>query len=422
MINDGTLARFEPLGEALLKPIYADYSFANIPTTIHYLLTGEQLGPLLPADCFGGSYPRPEKIVLFFIDAFGWQSWQQHLERFTITRRVAHEGVLTPISALFPSTTSASVSTMNLGVLPAVHALYEWNVYIPAYGEVIQTLPFSPLGRHGQDECLKKGYDPAALVEVHETVHDRLGRHGVRSLQFTHRNHTHSSYNKVVSAGAELIPHVTLSEGMVQLKDALAEVKGKAWFNLYWPSIDSIAHTYGPGSRFHAAEIASFWSTFDGVLGGLDSPGTLFLFTADHGQVRARREDTIYINERLPRIADALPISPTGNVIYPNGSPRDMFLHLKPERRAEVLGLLREHFGDIAHILTVDEALEAGLFGPQTVAPELRRRLGDVLVLPHDGQFIGWRERGLLENRFNGHHGGLAPAELISVLGVIGNL
>ena len=157
-------------------------------------------------------------------------------------------------------------------------------------------------------------------------------------------------------------------------------------------------------------------------MGGWTVPDTLFLFTADHGQVRARREDTIYINERLPQIADCLPISPTGNVIYPNGSPRDMFLHLKPERRAEVLGLLREHFGEIAHILAVDEALEAGLFGPRTVAPELRRRLGDVLVLPHDGQFIGWRERGILENRFNGHHGGLAAAELITVLGVIGNL
>jgi hypothetical protein len=35
---------------------------------------------------------------------------------------------------------------MNLGVLPAVHALYEWNVYIPAHGEVIQTLPFTPIG------------------------------------------------------------------------------------------------------------------------------------------------------------------------------------------------------------------------------------------------------------------------------------
>lgn len=422
MINEGPLARFEPLGSALLKPIYADYAFANIPNTIHYLLTGEQLGPLLPADCFGGSYPRPEKIVLFFIDAFGWQSWREHLERFSITRRIAEEGVLTPISALFPSTTSASVSTMNLGVLPAVHALYEWNVYIPAYGEVIQTLPFTPLGSHGREECLRKGYDPAALLAVRETVHERLGRHGVRSLQFAHRNHANSSYNKMVSAGADIIPHGTLSEAMVQLKDALAGVKGKAWLNFYWASIDSVAHTYGPGSSFHAAEIASFWAAFDAILGGFDSPDTLYLFIADHDQVYARRDETIYINEQLPQIADCLPISPTGNPIYPNGSPRDLFLHLKPERRDDVLDLLRQHLGDIAHIITVDEALELGLFGPRPVSPELRRRLGDVLILPHDGQFISWRERGILENRFNGHHGGLAPAELISALGVIGKL
>ena len=137
MINDASLARFQPFGPALLKPIYADYSFGNIPNTLHYLLTGEKLGPLLPADCFGGAYPKPEKIVLFFIDAFGWKFWQEHWERWPAMRRIVENGVLTPISALFPSTTGASVSTMNLGVLPAVHALYEWNVYIPAYGEVI---------------------------------------------------------------------------------------------------------------------------------------------------------------------------------------------------------------------------------------------------------------------------------------------
>jgi hypothetical protein len=87
-----------------------------------------------------------------------------------------------------------------------------------------------------------------------------------------------------------------------------------------------------------------------------------------------------------------------------------------------VLGLLRQHLRDVAHVITVDEALEVGLFGPQTVSAELRRRLGDILVLPHDGRFVSWRERSIMENRFNGHHGGLAPAELISALGVIGRL
>lgn len=422
MINDAPLARFQPFGPALLKPIYADYSFGNIPNTLHYLLTGEQLGPLLPADCFGGSYPRPEKIVLFFIDAFGWKFWQEHHERLPAMRRITQGGVLTPISALFPSTTAASVSTMNLGVLPAVHALYEWNVYIPAYGEVIQTLPFRPLGHEPANACLARGYDPAALLAVHETMHQRLGRHGVRSIQFANLSYADGAYNRIIHAGAEVIRHYTLAEQFVHIRDALGAVKGKALLSSYWASIDSIAHTYGPGSPHHAAEIASFWQTFEAVLGGLESRDTLFLFTADHGQVRGVASETIYINEQLPALADCLAISPTGRTIYPNGSPRDMFLHVKPERREEALAALSVRFAGIAEVMPVEAALAEQLFGPEPVSAELRRRLGDILVLPHDGHFIWWRERGLLENRFNGHHGGLAPAELISALGVTGAL
>ena len=71
MINTSPLTRFQPLGDGqLLRPIYEDYSFGNIPNTIEYLLTGAQRRPLLPADCFGGSYPHPDKVVLIFIDSF----------------------------------------------------------------------------------------------------------------------------------------------------------------------------------------------------------------------------------------------------------------------------------------------------------------------------------------------------------------
>jgi len=157
MINEAPLAHFKPLSRGLVKPLYAGYGFGNIPDTIEYLLTGAQRGPLLPPDCFGGEYPHPQKIVLFFIDSFGWQFWREYHHRFRTTRRVVEGGTLTPISALFPSTTAASVATLNLGVLPSEHALYEWNIYIPAYGEVIQSLAFCPLGRHAPDACLRKG-------------------------------------------------------------------------------------------------------------------------------------------------------------------------------------------------------------------------------------------------------------------------
>ncbi|MEJ2116770.1 MAG: alkaline phosphatase family protein [Alphaproteobacteria bacterium] len=416
MLNTRPLDSFEPLGVNLLKPQYT-YSFGNIPNTIYTMLTGEQNGPLLPVDCFGGSYPQPEKVVLFFIDALGWKFWQDHLQDIAPMRRIAENGVLTPISSLFPSTTSAAVSTMNLGVLPAEHACYEWNLYVPAYGETIQSLPFAPLGKRQSDACLEKGYDPRALFAVHETVHQRLAAQGVRSLLFENQSYAKGAVNQIFNAGAELYEYSTLAESLTQLKEALATVKGKAWFNVYWGGIDHIGHRYGPSTPYFDAEIISFWATFDALLRNLNSPNTLYLFTADHGQVSAPIEDTFYINERIPALADCLSTSPTGNVIYPGGSPRDLFMHVKSERREEAFTQLTEALTDIAHVMTVDDAVTQGLFGPSGVGAELRRRLGDILVLPFDGHFVYWREPGVLHHDFSGHHGGLAASELITVLG-----
>jgi hypothetical protein len=419
MINDAPLARFKPLAEGLVRPLYADYAFGNIPCTIEFLLTRGSRGALLPPDCFGGTYPEPRKVVLFLVDSFGWQFWQQYHRRFRTIARVADEGTLTPISALFPSTTAASVTTLNWGVLPSVHALYEWNVYIPAYGEVIQSLAFSPLGQRATDSCLHKGYDPAAMVAVRETFHQRLAAKGVRSIQFSHHSYAGSAFNRMATAGAEVVTHATLAQALVQLKEALQQTEGKALFGFYWAAIDSIAHLHGPGTPYHAAEIASFWHTFDEVLRDIDSPDTLYLFTADHGHVYADAAETINLNERLPQLPEYLAVSPTGNRIYPNGSPRDVFLHVRPERRDETVDLLCAELGDVATVMTMDAALSEGLFGPQPVGEELRRRLGDVLVLPRLGHFVWWREPGNMANTFHGHHGGLTPSELITVVGAI---
>ena len=419
MINEAPLAHFEPLSRGLVKPLYADYTFGNIPDTIEYLLTGAQRGPLLPPDCFGGEYPRPRKVVVIFVDSFGWQFWQQYHHRFQTTARVVEKGTLTPISALFPSTTAASVSTLNLGVLPSQHALYEWNIYVPAYGEVIQSLAFTPLGRHAPDACVKKGYDPARLLEVHETVHQRLARQGVRSIQFSNVSYADSAFNRIASAGAVVVRHGTLAQALVQLKEALVATEGKAALGFYWAAIDTIAHIYGPGTSYHAAEIASFWRTFDDVFRDVDSPDTLYLFIADHGHVYADARETFYINERIPELAACLPRSPSGNPIYPNGSPRDVFLHVRPELKEKAIELLHRHLDDVALIMPMEAAIDEGLFGPQPVGAELRRRLGDILILPYLGHFVWWRERGRMENFFHGHHGGLTPEEMITVLGVI---
>ena len=421
MINDHVLTKFAPFGDRLLRPIYRDYSFANLPATLHFLLTGEVIGNLLPADCFGGRYPRPKRIVLLFIDSFGWRFWQRYAERSTLMRRVIDEGVLTPISALFPSTTAASVSTLNLGSLPSRHGMFEWNLYVPAVGETIQSLPFSTLGKDAVS-CLMMGHDVNVMVANQETMHHRLTRRGVRSIQLSNRNYAFSPYNSVVSAGAEIVAHRTLPEALVQLKEILAGPCDKALINLYWAGLDSAAHTFGPNSPVHEAEVTSFWLTVDALIGELQSKDTMLLITADHGQVGANASDTVYVNEVYPDLNDCLARSPQGRVILPNGSPRDMFLHVKPDRRADVLSTLQEGLSDIAMVLTVDDAINENLFGERSIDPERRLRLGDILILPYAGHFIWWREDGVMDNSLHGHHGGLAGEELITVAGVLDSL
>jgi hypothetical protein len=416
MINDHTLGRFQPLGTRLLRPITSDYTFANIPATVHHLLTGETIGPLLPVDCFGGAYPEPEKIVLVFVDSFGWEFWQRWWPRSRVMRRVVEDGVLTPISALFPSTTAASVTTINLGTPPARHGVYEWNMFVPEFGEVIQSLPFALLGA-GPGSAATKGYAIDGLMDARETAHHRLRRCGVASVQVAGRAYVDSPYNQAASAGAELLPYTTLAEAVVALDTALAR-PGKAFVNLYWPGLDTAAHLHGPGSAVHDAEVIAFWSALDALLAGRRGDDTLWLFTADHGHLAVPAAETLYVNHRWPHLRSALATSATGATIWPCGSPRDMFLHIRPDRLAAVMQTLREGLADIAEVLAVDDAVAAGLFGAPPLSSSFRSRLGDVLVLPYAGHFVWWHEPGLLANRFNGHHGGLAAEELITVLGV----
>ena len=83
------------------------------------------------------------------------------------------------------------------------------------------------------------------------------------------------------------------------------------------------------------------------------------------------------------------------------------------------MATLQPGLDGIALVMPIDAALKQGLFGPGPIAPELRRRLGDILILPFEGHFVWWQEHGVMGNTFNGHHGGLAPDELITALGVI---
>ena len=136
--------------------------------------------------------------------------------------------------------------------------------------------------------------------------------------------------------------------------------------------------------------------------------------TADHGQVCVDPRRTVYVN-RLPQLPDIgrfLRRSPRdGGPIKFGGSCRDMFLYVEDAALEEVEAGLRQAVGGRGEVWRVDELLREGFFG-SAPSERLRKRLGNLVVLPYDGESAYWYEEGRFDMHYFGHHGGLTPLEM----------
>ena len=73
-----------------------------------------------------GPLARPyQKVVLLFVDAYGWRFWQQDHARFPFLRRFAEQGMVTRLTSQFPSTTAAHVTAMHTGLPVGESGVYE---------------------------------------------------------------------------------------------------------------------------------------------------------------------------------------------------------------------------------------------------------------------------------------------------------
>jgi plasmid stabilization system protein ParE len=99
--------------------------------------------------------------------------------------------------------------------------------------------------------------------------------------------------------------------------------------------------------------------------------------------------------------------------VYPTGSPRDVFLHIEPDRLEEIHDYLVQELGDQAYILKVTDAIEMNLFGGGQTHNSFHDRIGNLLILPRGNHTI-WFEHVKGEKfSLKGHHGGLHKEEML---------
>jgi predicted AlkP superfamily pyrophosphatase or phosphodiesterase len=352
-----------------------------------------------------------------YIDAFGWKFFQERMEQYPFLQRFVREGVASKLTSQFPSTTSAHMTTIHLGLPVGQSGIFEWFYYEPLLDRLIAPLMFSYAGDAENGTIkLPEGIQVNQVFQ-YRSLYEQLADRGVQSVVVQNRDYNRGGFASLALNGAKLVGYKTLAESFTLLADVINHTPGPAYIYYYFDWIDAIGHQYGPSSAQFQAEVDTFLTTAERLLhNSLHANGgrTLLLVTADHGQVDIAPETTVYLNQQVPEIAQMIRRDGGGRLLVPGGSARDLFLYIQPGMVDAAFALLHDHpsLAGKAEVRRVSEMITAGYFGAEPVSEAFMARIADLVILPYAGESVYWYEQGRFEQTLRGHHGGMTPAEL----------
>ncbi|MGC9119069.1 MAG: alkaline phosphatase family protein [Thermoproteus sp.] len=365
-----------------------DYNGGGIAAVPNTLLAHFGLPPRGPQIRFGlGLSSR--RIALILLDGLGFNTFAKIAGEYSGIFRGLYRA-----TSVFPTTTSAALTSLSTGLAPCQHGVVAWSFYLKEAGAVIDSLNMSAmLGE--RDGLSNAGYELKALFNA-PTVFADLAKVGVRSRAFLPKG-LGGGISRILYDGAETFEYISHYDALINAGRFLQQ-NDAAYAYVYISTVDSVAHRYGPRSD---EALAAARGVLDSVtkLARQYMAGADVIVTADHGHEEIARNENLSKDVEL---LDALSMPPYGD-------PRALYLKpsVEPRRLAE---LLARH-GEFS-LMSREEALEAGLFG--SCEGKFAERIGDYIALPGRGlsAIYLYKQKNEDPLKFKGHHGGLTEDEL----------
>lgn len=335
--------------------------------------------------------PAANRAVVVLVDGLGARLLKRFASYAPTLRAAQQAPGSTQLDTVFPTTTAAALTSLATGVTPGEHGIVGYDSFDPQRRRVVNQLGGWP-----------SDLDPASwqpLPTVLETLAPRRGvftvsRPKFRSSALTRAGLRGGEFVEATGPGARV--RATL-ETLRANKDALVY--------LYWDDLDKAGHAHGVDSDAWLHALEELDSSMRRLVAGV-SPNTLVLLTADHGMVDVPPSGRLDYSA-FPELL--------GGVEFTSGEPRGVQLHFEQgasdATREETARAWRERFGERVWVLTREEAIGAGLFGP-TVREGVAGRIGDLLILTRD-ELALYDTRRASPNAMAmvGQHGSLTPVE-----------
>lgn len=291
------------------------------------------------------------------------------------------------LSATFPSTTAASLTTLGTGLPVGKHGMVGYTMRVPNSGN-----PERILNALKWDERV----DPE-FWQPNLTLFERASNSGIAVSHIAAARYENSGFTRAALRGANYRKANTIAEQITATAEAL---KGSNSFSyVYINDVDEASHAHGLGSEKFLNALDKVEALISGLIKELPS-GVRIWITSDHGMINKKEYVVIGKNNDLL----------TG-VNLMAGEPRVRYLYVSPEDVEQVARKWLDYFGSKIDLKTRSEAISQKLFG-DSVSEEFVERIGDLIVIANDDLILVEQEREMLQIAMVGHHGGLTRAEV----------
>lgn len=340
------------------------------------------------------------RVVVLLVDGLGWTL----LTRNSATAPLLNSLSGTALTAGFPSTTVTSLASLGTGLTPGLHGLTGYSSYLPDLGTTMNWLAWRALGG---EESLIDLLVPED-VQANPTVFQRAQAAGVTTGVVAPAEFAGTGLTRAVLRGARF--HGTVSGGdlISQVGNASRSAE-RSLVYCYVSEMDLVGHVRGPESSAWLAQLALLDRFVEQLADALPADCSL-LVTADHGMTAVADERKIDF--------DSSPVLQDG-VLALAGEPRARYVYTRPGMQDGVLAAWRDELSEHMWVLSRDEAIAAGLFGP-VVSTVTHGRIGDLVVIARDRTAVVRRQAEPRLSALPGQHGALTDDDLLVPLLRIG--
>ncbi|MBY8872794.1 alkaline phosphatase family protein [Micromonospora sp. PLK6-60] len=385
----GPVPPADPL--ARVAPAYGGGSLADVlPSALAVLGVPGAADPLglVPG------LPGVRRVAVLLVDGLGWYQLPTAAPYApTLAGLAATAG--RPLTAGFPSTTPTSLVTLGTGRAPGAHGVLGFTVRVPGSDRVLSHIEWADDPEPLRWQPVPTRYEQARAAGVAVTVVSRPEYGGSGLTLAANRGGDYRGAADVDALAARMLA-------------ALAAGAGPTLVSGYHPDLDRHGHLSGVDSvpwRLAATEVDRLLAR---LVDGLP-PDAALLVTADHGQLNVPPDDRFDLDTD-PRLR--------AGVRVVAGEPRVRYLHVAPGAVPDVRAAWSAVLGDAARVLTREEAVATGWFGP--VPAEHLPRIGDLVVVCQDRYAVlATRSEPPMASRLVAYHGSDTAAEMTVPLIVV---